>query len=57
MWLMSWYNASPTAMGQTPLEGFVMAKYELLQGYMKFDVGCDLVKYGNKVQTTMGIQL
>jgi hypothetical protein len=28
-----------------------------LQGYVQFDIGCDLAQYGNKVERTMGIQL
>jgi hypothetical protein len=30
---------------------------ELFQGYVQFDMGCDLVQYGNKVETIAGIHL
>jgi hypothetical protein len=28
-----------------------------LQGYVQFDMGCDIERYGNKVETTMKIHL
>jgi hypothetical protein len=34
MWLVSRYNDSPITMGQTPLEGLVMAKRQALQGHL-----------------------
>jgi hypothetical protein len=27
------------------------------QGYVQFNVGCDLIQYGNKVETIVGIHL
>jgi hypothetical protein len=28
-----------------------------LQGYVQFDVGCDLAQYENKIKTIVGIRL
>jgi hypothetical protein len=39
MWFINQYNVSPITMGQTPPEG----KGKLLQGYVQFEVECDLV--------------
>jgi hypothetical protein len=34
-----------------------LQKYVQLQGYVQFNVGCGLARYGNKVETIMGIHL
>jgi hypothetical protein len=39
------------------LKAWTWLKDEPLQGYVQFDMGCDLAQYGNKVKRTMGIQL
>ncbi len=39
------------------LKAWTWLRDELLQGYVQFDMGCDLAQYGNKVERIMGIQL
>jgi hypothetical protein len=43
-------------MGWTPLEGLVMIG-DPLQGYVQFNVGCDIEWYRNKIETIVGIHL
>ncbi len=53
--IMNWYNVSPTITRWTLVEGLVMVN--MPQEHVQFDVGCNLVQYGNKVETIVGIHL
>ncbi len=47
----------PMAMGRITLEGWSWLKGKPFQGYVQFNVGCDLAQYNNKVETIVGIHL
>jgi hypothetical protein len=47
----------PQQWDQLHLKAWSWFKSKLFQRYVQFDVGCDLAKYGNKVETNVKIHL
>jgi hypothetical protein len=45
----------PQQWDELHLRAWSWKKGEPFQGYVQFDVGCDLVQYGNKVETIVGM--
>jgi hypothetical protein len=39
------------------LKAWLWLRGKPFQGYVQFDMGCDLTQYGNKVETIVGIHL
>jgi len=39
------------------LKAWLQLKCKPLQGYVQFNMGCDLARYGNKVEIIVGIHL